>query len=395
MARLIFLGCVAYVTIGLGHLVVGTVMEPMVHAYGVPYGAGGQLVMHQFLGAMAGMIAAPWLMGRAGKKGALLCALLVLAAAQGVYASGPPWAVMLGTAPFAGFGLGVTEVSVGAFIIGAAKAGVNVAMSRVEVFFGLGALMMPFAGAVLIGMGYWKMSFGLVGALALASAALWLAYWPGTAPEIADAPIRPLPEKRRPAFGKGAIPAAYWLVLVPGCAFFAVYVGLEMSLVHYLPSILVLDGGLAESAAALSLSVYWGAMTIGRIVSGYIADKWGGGRYLLATCAACAALCAAMGVSGSAGAVFALAGLIGLAMSGMYAVALVFVNQAAPGASARTTSLLMTFGVVGGAALPKLSGWFLDGYGVAATRWLFALFSLFMIAALAWLLTAARRSGPA
>lgn len=393
MARLIFLGCVAYVTIGLGHLVVGTVMEPMVHAYGVQYGDGGQLVMHQFLGAMVGMIVAPWLMGRFGNKAALFCALVVLAAAQGMYASGPSWSVMLGTAPFAGFGLGITEVAVGAFIIGAAKQAANTAMNRVEVFFGLGALTMPFAGALLIKMGYWKISFGLVGALAVVSVTLWLLLWPkaAAAGDSDDARSGPLPEQRHSASVRKSVPAAYWRVLAPGCAVFAVYVGLEMSLVHYLPSILVLDNGVAESAAALSLSVYWGAMTIGRLVSGPIADKWGGGRYLLATCASCAVFCALMGVSGSAGAVFAMAALIGLVMSGMYAVALVFVNQAAPGTSARTTSLLMTFGVVGGAVMPKLSGWFLDGYGVAATRWLFALFSVLLVAVLAWLLAAAKR----
>ena len=55
MNRLIFLGCIAYLVVGLGQLVVGSVMEPMVHAYGIEYGDGGQLVMNQFLGVLFGI----------------------------------------------------------------------------------------------------------------------------------------------------------------------------------------------------------------------------------------------------------------------------------------------------------------------------------------------------
>lgn len=385
MARLVFLGCIAYLAVGLGQLVVGTIMEPMVAAYGIQYGDGGQLVMNQFLGGMVGITLAPWLIGRIGKKALLLTALGVMAVAQIAYSFQPEWGTMLTIAPFAGFGFGTTEAVVGSFIIGSAMGNANVAMSRVEVFFGVGALIMPFAGAALISNGHWILAFVVVGVIAVITLVLWFLYWP----KILDQPIE----------SKTAVEAqstrmpnrARAIVVLAACSiFFAVYVGFEMSFIHYLPSLLVQNNGLSDSAASLSLSIFWGAMVIGRIVSGHAADRWGGGVYMLVTCISAAVVFILMGGLDSVWATFLLTFLGGLAMSGMFAIALVFANRAVPGMTERTTSLLMAFGGIGGALMPRLTGWFLDDYGADATRWLFAGFAVLMLAVIVWALLSAK-----
>ncbi|WP_373231037.1 sugar MFS transporter [Cohnella sp.] len=386
MARLVFLGCIAYLAVGLGQLVIGTVMEPMVTAYGIQYGDGGQLVMNQFLGGMVGIMLAPWLIGRIGKKILLLSALAIMVVAQTIYVLGPSWETMLATAPFAGLGFG-TEAVVGSFIIGAAVGNANVAMSRVEVFFGVGALLMPFAGAALISSGHWAAAFGVVGVTTAAALLLWVLYWPkildrsgGHAADEA--------ERKTPAGNRSRAQA--WTVLAACALFFAIYVGFEMSFVHYLPSLLVHNNGLSDSTAALSLSIYWGAMVIGRLVSGHAADRWGGGVYMLVTCIATAVLFILMGGLESVWATFVLTFCAGLSMSGMFAIALVFANRAAPGMTERTTSLMMAFGGIGGALMPRLTGWFLDENGADATRWLFAGFAVVMLAVILWALMAAK-----
>jgi FHS family glucose/mannose:H+ symporter-like MFS transporter len=387
VARLVFLGCIAYLAVGLGQLVVGTVMEPMVTAYGVQYGDGGQLVMNQFLGGMVGIMLAPWLIGRIGKKPLLLSAFALMIIAQTIYMFQPEWTIMLIIAPFAGFGFGTTEAVVGAFIIGSAAGNANVAMSRVEVFFGVGALLMPFAGAALIANGYWAAAFGIVGVTTVIALLLWLLLWP----KILDrAGGHAADEAERLAPSATRSRKQVWTVLAACAIFFAMYVGFEMSFVHYLPSLLVNNNGLSESTAALSLSIYWGAMVIGRMVSGFAADRWGGGVYMLVTCIATAVLFILMGGLESVWATFVLTFCAGLSMSGMFAIALVFANRAAPGMTEKTTSLMMAFGGIGGAFLPKLTGWFLDENGADATRWLFALFGLLMLAVMVWALLAAR-----
>ena len=116
---------------------------------------------------------------------------------------------MLTIAPFAGVGLGMTEAVVGSFVIGASGEKANVYMSRVETFFGVGALIIPFAGAALIEAGQWKLSFGIVGAMSAATFVLWPSggrpCWIGPpgrattplspAPRTAGAPTRPCPAR--------------------------------------------------------------------------------------------------------------------------------------------------------------------------------------------------------
>jgi FHS family glucose/mannose:H+ symporter-like MFS transporter len=390
MARLVFLGCVAYLAIGLGQMVIGTIMEPMVDAYGVQYSDGGQLVMNQFLGGMVGIMLAPWFIGRIGKKSLLLSALAIIVLAQTVYALQPSWGVMLVTSPFAGLGFGTTEAVVGTFIIGSALQGnANVAMSRVEVFFGVGALLMPFAGAILISNGYWVAAFGVVGVMAAVTMLLWFMLWP----QILDRPgghAADAAERLAPSTSRSRERVR---VVLAACAlFFAIYVGFEMSFIHYLPSLLVHNNGLSDSTASLSLSIYWGAMVIGRLVSGHAADRWGGAAYLLTTCIITLILFILMGGLESVWSTFVLTFCAGLSMSGMFAIALVFANRAAPGMTDKTTSLMMAFGGIGGALMPKLTGWYLDQNGADATRWLFAIFSIIMLAVIVWALLAARSS---
>ncbi|QHW35110.1 MFS transporter [Paenibacillus rhizovicinus] len=389
--------------VGLGQLAIGAVLEPMVHAYGIHYGDGGQLVMHQFLGGMAGILCAPWLIGKRGKKFVLLTAIGIMAVAELLYAMLPPWPVMLTIAPFAGIGLGMTESVVGAFVVGSSGAKANTAMSRVETFFGVGALLIPFAGAALIEAGQWKLSFGIVGVLSALLFALWLVWWPS----ILDG--RPQDQARQdPALtastGSEARPPApeaasaagrhrqAGMIMAACCLFFIVYVGLEMSFIHYLPSLLVVSNGMTEASATLVLSLFWGAMVIGRLVAGQLADRVGGAVYLLSTCLAAAVLFVLMTFFTGTVPAFLFTFIVGLMMSGMFAIAIVFANRAVPGAAERTTSLLMACGGIGGALVPEATGWFLDEYGPDATRWLFAAAAFALLIVMAWAASAARQS---
>ncbi|MFC5401188.1 MFS transporter [Cohnella soli] len=397
MARLIFLGCVAYLAVGLGQLALGTIMEPMVDAYGVKYGDGGQLVMNQFMGGMFGVLMTPWLIGRLGRKRLLLGAFTVVIIAEAVYATQPAWSVMLVTAPFAGLGLGMTEAIVGSIVISSADPErANRAMSRIEVFFSAGALIMPFVGAWLIANGMWVAAFIVVSVLMVVTFMLWTIFWPNI---VGDKGIGgdSASDEGEDTVGKGVVTAAIRrrgkLVLALGALYFLVYVGTEMSFVHYLPSLLVNGNGLSDSTASLSLSVYWGAMVIGRLVSGHAADRWGGGLYMIVTCVSCAVIFIVLGGLHTTEATFVLTLLAGLAMSGMFSVALVFTNHVVPGVTERTTSLLMASGGIGGALLPKLTGWFLDEHGMDATRWLFAGMAIVMLAVIVAQLTAARGLG--
>lgn len=56
--------------------------------------------------------------------------------------------------------------------------------------------------------------------------------------------------------------------------FLFLYVGTEMSLVNFMPAIFIAKLGMTESAAALTVTFFWLAMSTGRLFAGVIAEKY-------------------------------------------------------------------------------------------------------------------------
>ena len=92
---------------------------------------------------------------------------------ESVYSFLPSWEWMIVTAPVAGFGFGMVEAAIGSLIIGFVHENKAVAMSRLEVFFGIGACVMPLIGSVLITLNMWKISFPILAVMSLGMLLLW------------------------------------------------------------------------------------------------------------------------------------------------------------------------------------------------------------------------------
>lgn len=381
MRKLLLLSCLAYMLNGIAHVVVGSILEPMVHDYGLLYEDGGQLIMNQFLGFLAGVLAAPWLIGRIGRKATLLLALGALALAQFVYGMAPAWNWMLTAAPLAGLGFGMTEALVGAFVIIAATERTAVAMSRVEMFFGIGALLMPLLAAYLIKSGAWIASFWFVAGLSVVTLILWAVFWPEQLNESHHADridsTGSLGNAERsvhlPAWSAKSIS-----VLILVALFFFFYVGLEMSFANYLPSILIENSALSESNATIQMGLFWGAIAVGRIFAGNIALRTGNAAFLIITCAASALVFILLAMVTDLYVTIALTLLNGLLMAGMFAMALVFINQVIPGRTERNTSLMVAFGGLGGALFPRLTGTMMDVFDASFTQWMLAVLAILL-----------------
>ncbi|OUM94796.1 MAG: MFS transporter [Thermobacillus sp. ZCTH02-B1] len=370
MQRLIWLGCLSYMVIGMAHVVAGAVLVQLIGAYGVEYGDGGQFIMNQFLGFLAGVLAAPYVTRRLGRRASLILALGCLTAAEAAYSLLPPWGWLLAIAPLAGVGFGMTEAVLGAIIIEFVTDGKASAMAKLETFFGVGALVMPALAGLLIRLEVWQMAFPVVTALSGIAMLLWMTMTFGKmdaliAGRASAAPGRPAAERVRYA------PAA-WPLLAAGMLYFALYVGMEMSYSNYLPAILLERTGMDEAAASASLSVFWGLMVVGRLFAGRIADRSGYFRYLLASTAGGTGMLILLALTGSAALSLIWVGLAGLLWSGVFAVALLYVNERIPGMTERTTSLLIASGGIGSALLPRATGRLMDRLGADVTLWLIA-----------------------
>lgn len=422
MKKLLWIGCLSYLVIGIAHVVGGSVLEQLIAHYGVTYKDGGQWIMNQFLGFMVGVLLAPNLTARIGKRGAVLLAMGLLAVSEAAYSLLLPWGWMLAIAPVAGVGFGMTEAIVGAAIIDLVK-GKASAMSRLETFFGIGALIIPVTVAFLIQEHIWQLAFPILSAMAGITFVLWLTMsfgeldgQLGLASRSAASGAKERPESKSVEAGTGAdaslddggsLGAAsdsrpsrrqvlgYSGRLLPFlilCAlFFLVYVGMEMSFSNYLPSILITRTEMGEASAAATLSLFWGTVVLGRLFAGAIAERIGYGRYLAIATLGAMIVFLLMTVTTSMNGMLALIALSGLFFSGVFGIALVYANNLLPGMTERTTSLLVAFGGIGGAVFPRLTGWLMDRYDVESTIAYLAALVVLMLALLGVMLRQGRR----
>lgn len=400
MKKLLWLSCLSYLIIGLAHVVGGSVLWQVMEKYSLTYKDGGQWLMNQFLGFLIGVLLAPFITSRLGKRGAVLVAIGVLTISEAAYSLLPPWGLMLTIAPFAGFGFGMTEAVIGAMIIDiAADNGKASAMSRLEIFFGVGAFLMPILAGLLIRLDVWQLSFPILSAMAGIAFILWFTVSFGKIDDQIGYHARSGLKKANEVSALQRAGSTGWFgyqraavpFLLLSALFFMVYVGLEMSFANYLPSLFIERSQLDMTTATAVLSLFWATMIIGRLFAGQLADRIGYSRYLLIAMAGGSIIFLLLALIGTLSWAIALVALSGLFLSGVFGIALVYANQLIPGMTERTTSLLVAFGGLGGALFPRLTGWMMDDYGANQTLWMISILIFVLLALLIMMLVLGRR----
>jgi len=389
MKKLIWIGCLSYFVIGLAHVVLGSILPVLLKSYDQTYSAGGELIFSQFAGFLAGVLVSPFLNRRFGKRGGILIATGLLLTAEIAYSFLPPWGWMYVIAVAAGFGFGMIEAVIGTIVIAAVTEGTAIAMSRLEVLFGVGALIMPLIASPLIAAGWWRVSFLIVAAFTLVSLFFWARGNFGSLQSVLDE--RP-PRRDKTQLQSATLITRFpyagkqWVVLGLFIVFFFLYVGTEMSLVNFMPAIFIAKLGMSESAAALTVTFFWLAMSAGRLFAGLIAEKISYRVYVLGSCFATLLLLGLFPFAHHRLAAFAVIALLGLFMSGIFSIALVFSSKLLPGTEESTPSIMIAAGGIGGALLPLLTGWAMDHLEVARVAGLLAGFAgvLFLLSLAAW-----------
>ena len=380
MRKLVWMACVTYALTGIGHIVIGSVLEPMIQYYDLNYSDGGQLIMNQFLGFLAGVLLAPFLLKVIDRRTTILLALLLFVISQMTVGFRAPWQLILTISPFGGAGLGITETVIAGLIIGQLKEKKASIIALTEVFFGVGALLSPIIAAVFIMRGSWHVTFAIVGFALVVTFLLWFFLrfdeYEGLLKKQAHPDRTSADKPVQPRYPKSSLP-----MLFVGSFFFFIYVGTEMSFPNYMPSILAMTSDLSPSILAISITVFWGAMTLGRLIITFIVEQVGYTKLFIVCCSGQLVTLGLFAVSPHYVMSYIVIFFAGLLMGGVFSLGLLFVNEAAPGLKDCTTSLLITMGGLGGSLLPRLTGSLLDQYTVQVTLW-----SLFGWAALMFLI---------
>lgn len=367
MKQFAFASYALYFLGGMVITIIGSVLPQLLAYYDLSYTVGGQLVFLASAGFVIGVPLSSFLMARLRERSLLSLAAVFVAAGQLGILLLPPVGWVFFLTFISSTGVGMIETAVATFMMEVFIGRRAVVMSYLEVSFGVGALLMPMIASLLIAQEVWRFSFLISGGLGILLAVVWrvISYSKDKVDtaEPLDASTPP-PEITRKK--------TKWLFLSLFILMILMYNGVEGSLNNFLSSVFITYLGTVSYYASLSIGIFWTAMVIGRLATGWIIRKVPYHSFLL--CSITATLAGLVGfiLLQNALAGFVLVVLLGLTMSGIYSITMVYANHTLPGLARLVTPLITGFGGLGSAVFPALIGFTIDHAGTAVALWCIA-----------------------
>ncbi|MNM41570.1 Glucose/mannose transporter GlcP [compost metagenome] len=371
MKRLVVTGFLFYLLMGCIKVTVASVLTELLPLYGREYSEAGTLILLEFTASLAGLLLQPLLAAYVSKK--LLLHVSVWGIAVSYIAIGllPPWFGIITAVAVAGVLGGIIDAVIGGLILQGIKGNAALAMSKLEVGFGLGSLLFPLLVGALITVGRWNLALFAVAGYAV-SLSVFIRFLRYGEAEPLFRPSSGRAERSHPApagkmAGRGNRLFPFLMLL------FVLYGAMDIGLNHYLPSMMLQTGMATQASAPFAVTVFWIAMVAGRLISGHEAERIGYRAYLLIHWSAMALFLSAFALNRHAGFGYALIVLMGLSLSGLFAITLVNAKAMMPSWSAGHTSLLMASCSIGGGLFSQGAGFMLDRLPLGYLMWSFAL----------------------
>ncbi|KRW92173.1 MFS transporter [Alicyclobacillus tengchongensis] len=346
-----WLACGMYLMNGMATVALGSVLPVFIHHYQSSYMFGSDLVFAQFVGYLVGVPLSPVLVKTRGYPAAIAMAATATGIAEIVFGTLPTvwWCIAMSL--INGVGMALLQATISTSLVEWFPTSRAVVMSRTEAAFGLGCVITPLLASWFIRVGIWRMDFFVVGALAVLLAAITF-MTPIVQPEHhtgpIDAPTAAVNIARR---------SEKWLLFALFMFAILVYVGVESCVNNFFPAIFANHLHLSASTASLSVSLFWIAMVIGRMATGWVIRRLPYRPYLMLATGGTLVVILAIAATRLPFVAYIEACATGIFMSGIYVVTLVFANHSFPEMTTLVTRLVTFFAGIGGAIVPTVFGW--------------------------------------
>lgn len=269
----------AFISLGLPDALLGTAWPVMRLEFGTPLEAAGLISMIIAGGTIVSSFASGAVVKRLGTGGVTFLSCVMTAGALMGFAAAPSYIWLLLAAVPLGLGAGSVDAALNNYVANHYK---SYHMSWLHCFWGVGATISPFImSAFIAGKNAWRGGYITVSTIQFGLAALLLITLPlwgraakrqagaeaelhGAAESLENAGPEKTSSSVKPLKIKGVK-----LALI---AFFF-YCGLELTFGLWGSSFLVSVKGLPASTAAEWVSLYYGGITIGRFITGFITMK--------------------------------------------------------------------------------------------------------------------------
>ncbi|RIL06282.1 MAG: MFS transporter [Proteobacteria bacterium] len=257
----------AFVSLGLPDGLLGVAWPSMRAQFGLALDALGPLLVATTTGYVAASFASGALLARVRVPALLAASCLATAASLAGYALAPTWAALVAFGLVAGAGAGAIDAGLNTWVAAHHSART---LNWLHACYGVGAALGPaIMTAVLLRGAPWQRGYALVAGAQLALAFVFVAtrgLWADGARTATDA-----------AGAADAAPSARATLRRPaawlGMAAFFLYVGLEQSAGAWAFSFLTEARGVPIDRAGAWVSIFWGALTAGRVAFGLVANR--------------------------------------------------------------------------------------------------------------------------
>jgi fucose permease len=318
-----------------------------------------------FFGGTCGYLIAAFTSGlmreRLGQRLFLSLGGACLLVGMAIMTTAPPWIAVLLTFALLGFGVAIVDAGLNSYV--AELPNNSALLNYLHAFYGAGALLGPLLASNILAAGLdWNRVYLVMGVGALLVAGgIAGAFAAPPAPEAPPAPADAAPERNVMA-ATLALPLV-WI----GAIFLGLYVGAEVTLGSWAYSFLTEQDGIDVILAGQMVSGFWLGLTVGRLVLGPAAQRFGNVLIiqlcLVGTAGGVALLWLGPG-AGSAAAGLALAGFsLGPIFPTMIAV---MSGQVTPRLLPSAIGFMASLGAGGAAFFPWIAGNLAEGFGLWA-----------------------------
>ena len=358
-----------YISLGLPDGTLGVAWPRMHLDLGQPLKAAGWImVVGTLLSAVSSFSSGP-ILRRFSTGPVVLVSCLLTGGAILLISQAPRFAWLIVAAVPLGLGAGAVDAALNGYV---ARHYTGRHMNWLHACWGIGATSGPLIITQFLATSHgWRGGYLLIGALQLGLAtifALTLRLWTEgpSAPRSTD----PTNATALSARLHAAHSEAGWL----SALLFMLYVAAEGSTGLWATSILVVGRGIPQAEAGVCASLFYAAITGGRIATGFVVDRWGNRR--LVTGGALLALVGILLFSQAGSAPFAAAALIltGIGMAPIFPGLMHEVpRRFQPDAVFTIIGRQSGAACIGAALFPAAAGWLGDAVSLDAVVWAVAL----------------------
>ena len=263
----------SFVSLGMYEGSLGVAWPSIRHDFGLPLDYLGMILVASTCGVLVSSFNSGWLLSRIEFGVLLVIANLLRAAGMLGIVVVPEWWMVVASALILGFGAGTIDSGMNTFV--AARYGSG-PLNWLHACYGLGAMTAPLIITRLLANGLdWRWGFIFIAVLQVILTfyfALNLKHWPSRL-LLTDAQNN-AQERAPSSLTLGML--IVWL----GIAVFFFSTGVEISVGQWSFTLFTEGRAVSVNRAGLLVSIFWGSLTFGRILFGFITERIGPTRLL-------------------------------------------------------------------------------------------------------------------